>query len=67
MSDIEDTKPGDVIETFSPSSKPDAFKWPKQPTHYPQKRPITLYSIEVGEDGDMPFFANPAPFRNSMN
>lgn len=55
------------VKVFSPNL--DLLKWVKEPTHYPEITPIngTVYSIEVGENGDMPFFAHPSPNKRFMN
>lgn len=43
------------VKAFCPNL--DLLKWVKQPTHYPQVKPIhgMSYSIEVGGNRDMPF------------
>lgn len=65
---IEDSKIGDLVGTGDfVELEFGSFEWAKQPTHYPAKRPITLYGIEVGENGDMPFFASPMPYKNTLN
>ncbi len=64
MSDDNDLKVGDTVIAFSATTFP-TFEWLKQPTHYPQKRAVTVYSLEI-EGGDR-FITGSVPFRNTMN
>lgn len=70
---VKDIQQGDVLEyteVFSPSDYGfKKFEWVKKPTHIPEPRKQTLYSIAV-EDADgnpMPFFAHPKPFKDTLN
>lgn len=67
MSAVDDLKPGNSVKAFEPKLPCKPFAWPKRPTHYPAKRPVKAYRIEVGENGDMPFIAHPTPFKNTLN
>jgi len=69
----KDIKVGDILnasEVFSPSEYGFLkFEWVKKPTHAPEARSVTLYSIEVEDayGNPMPFIAHPKPLKDTMN
>ena len=68
MGDSNDLKPGDLVDAFEATKLPggESPQWVKQPTHYPEKRPVIWYTIELS-DPTLRILARPKPFKDTLN
>lgn len=68
MSEVSDIEIGDLVDAFEATQSPsgEELQWVTQPTHYPKKRLITWYSVELS-DPTLRISTRPAPFKNTLN